>query len=91
MREIILDGREMISKEEAHLHIKERLQSPEYHGNNLDALWDVISSYSESIEISLRNKEELIENLGRYGNSLIQVFQDAQKENYNVKFKIIEN
>lgn len=86
----MLDGKEMKNKQDAHLHIKEKLQSLDYHGNNLDALWDVISSYSKSIEINLNNKDELINNLGKYGNSLIQVFQDAEKENSNIIFKVVE-
>lgn len=91
MREALLDGKKMNTKEAVHLHIKEKLQSPEYHGNNLDALWDVISSYSNPIEISLNNKDKLIENLGKYGRSLIKVFQDADKENSNISFIIVED
>jgi ribonuclease inhibitor len=90
MKKIIIDGKEMKSRKEAHLHIKEQLQSTEYYGNNLDALWDALTSYTSPIEICLINKEELIENLGEYGSSLIQVFKDAATSNSNISFEIIE-
>ena len=60
----------------------------EYYGNNLDALWDVLMSYSSKIEIRLINKESLIANLEDYGYALIDVFEDASKENKNVIFEI---
>lgn len=81
-------GKKMKTKEGTHEYLKNKLESQEYHGNNLDALWDVISTYSKPIKIKLKHKDKLIENLGSYGESLIQVFQDAEKENCNVLFKL---
>lgn len=88
MIDIILDGKNMGSKEMAHLYMKWKLKSSEYHGKNLDALWDVLSTYDKSIKISLINKENLIEDLGDYGESIIETFQDAQKENDNINFEV---
>lgn len=90
MEKVKLNGNKMKSKEEAHLYIKKKLKHPEYYGNNLDALWDTLSSINFPIKIKLKNKDKLIENLGKYGESLIQVFQDADKENNNIIFKIKE-
>lgn len=90
MIKITLNGKKMDTKEKAHLYIKRKLNTPEYYGKNLDALWDVLSSYNEPIIISLKNKDKLIENLGDYGESIIGVFQDAEKENDNISFEIIE-
>lgn len=90
MNDLIIDGRSMGTKEMAHLHLKWALKAPEYYGKNLDALWDVLSTYDKAINISLINKECLIEDLGDYGESIIQVFEDAEKENENITFKIID-
>lgn len=90
MANIILDGKKMATKEMAHLYIKWELKATEYHGKNLDALWDVLSTYDESINISLINKDRLIEDLGDYGESIIEVFKDAEKENDKINFKIID-
>lgn len=84
MRNIVLDGRSMGTKEVAHLYLKWVLKASEYHGKNLDALWDVLSTYDRPISISLINKEYLIADLGDYGESLLQVFIDGEKENENI-------
>lgn len=90
MIKVILNGERMDSIEKAHLYMKKKLNTPEYFGENLDALWDVLSCYSEPIKISLKNKDKLIKNLGDYGESIIQVFQDAEIENENISFQVIE-
>lgn len=89
MIETTLDGKKMSSKEVSHLYIKEQLNIPWYYGNNLDALWDVLSTYDKSIKIYFINAEKLIGNLGDYGKSIISVFQDAEKENHNISFEIV--
>lgn len=89
MIKVILDGSSMKNREMLHIYLKERLKTPEYYGENLDALWDILSTYSEPIEIELKNEENLIENLGSYGQSIIRVFKDAEEENKNINFKII--
>ena len=89
MDKVILDGRFMKNKKLVHLYIKFQIESREYIGNNLDALWDVLSTYSQPIRISLYNKDILIENLGDYGLSLIKVFEDAAEENSFIEFEII--
>ena len=89
MTDVILNGRYLNSKEFVHLYLKYHLGSRVYYGNNLDALWDVLSTYSEPLKIYLVNKDELIENLGEYGESIIKVIEDAEDENSNIVFKII--
>lgn len=86
MREIILDGKEMSDKAAAHKYIKKQLDFPDYYGENLDALWDLLSTTSTSITIYLINEHEIINNLGEYGNLLLGVFRDASYENDNLCF-----
>lgn len=89
MRKVILDGKHMKNKKLVHLYIKFQLESNEYIGNNLDALWDVLITYSQPLKIGLINKEMLIENLGDYGESIIELFEDAEEENENIEFEIL--
>lgn len=79
----------MKNKRLTHQYIKDKLGNREYHGNNLDALWDVLSTYSQPIKIRLINEDMLVENLGEYGLSLISVFEDARNENSNIEFEIL--
>lgn len=91
MNEIILDGGRMTSKSAAHKYIKELMNFPEYYGENLDALWDLLSTYSEAISIYLINEGNLNENLGEYGKLLMGVFQEAAYENAKIYFEVITN
>ena len=90
MNKVILDGKYMKNKKLVHLYIRFQLESNQYFGSNLDALWDVLSTYSEPIKIGLINKDKLIENMGDYGESIIKVFQDAEEENRNIQFEILD-
>ena len=91
MKKIILKGDLMTSRRRAHLHMQEKLDSKEYYGRNLDALWDVLSTYSQPIEIVLENKDKLLENLETYGESIIKIFEEAQSENSNINFKLLND
>jgi len=86
---IILNGEKMKTKDIAHKYIKDKLDLTEYYGENLDALWDILSTYNEEIEIELICKERLIEYLGEYGEAIIEVFQDVEEENLRIKFNMI--
>ncbi|NMB06753.1 MAG: hypothetical protein GX981_00025 [Tissierellia bacterium] len=85
---IILDGKYMTSKEKTHEYLKKELDLPEYYGNNLDALWDVLMDIDCDLNINLINLNIIVNNLGDYGNSLIEVFEDASKSNDNIKLNI---
>ena len=89
MEKIILDGKLMTSKVAAHKYIKGQLCFPGYYGENLDALWDLLSTMSREISIYLTNEAEMIENLGEYGKLLMGIFQDASYENDSICFVVI--
>lgn len=88
MRKIILDGNYMKTRDKAHKYLVKKLELPNYYGNNLDALWDYLSSYSERIDIEFINDKKAVEYLGDYGINIIQVFKDAEEENNRINFKI---
>lgn len=84
MKKILLDGYEMTDKKNTHNYLEEKFDFPDYYGGNLDALWDMLTSISEPIEIELINANGLVENMGRYGENIIRVFKDVVKENTNI-------
>lgn len=88
MLKVALDGKCMTTKESTHRYLKIGLGLPEYYGGNLDALWDILSTYSEPLKITLSNKDDLVGNLGGYGELLIELFQSLTKENANITFRI---
>jgi ribonuclease inhibitor len=86
MDEIFLDCNKMTSKSEAHEYIKEMLDLPDHYGNNLDALWDILSTKSKMTSIFLLHEEKLYENLGEYGKKLIDTFEEAAQSNGSIQF-----
>ena len=85
MKELRLNGAKMTDKKTTHVYLKNELNLPDYYGNNLDALWDCLTTDFSPKYISICNSDILIENLGAYGESIIRLFKDAAKENDCIK------
>lgn len=76
---ICLDGRKMIDKESLHTYLAETLALPAYYGRNLDALHDCLTEMNE-VEIEVTHREELLAALGKYGETLLRLFAEVEKE-----------
>lgn len=75
------------SKAEAHRIMKEKLDHPDYIGNNLDALHDVLTTVGPT-KLTVRKVEEGKALLGDYIDTLLRVLQDSAEENENLKVYI---
>ena len=88
MKKIKIDFKEINNDKEFYEIIREKLDLPEYFGDNLDALWDSITGYIE-LPIKIRflnfnNKKS------DFFISIKEVFIDAEKElNGWLSFKIL--
>lgn len=88
MDKIILDGRKMTDKTAAHEHIAEMMDFPQWYGNNLDALWDMLSE-RDGAEIELTCAAAMLNELGTYGCRLLSCFFDAAAENPRIVFTVV--
>ena len=88
MKEICLDGAEMPDKAAAHAYLKLKLDLPDYYGNNLDALWDCLSTDLSPKRIVITRPEMIADNLGSYGESLIELFLEAARDRDNILVEI---
>lgn len=88
MMHVTLDGSEMISRDETHQYLKSQLNIIGYYRNNLDSLWDALSTTDHTLDIRLIHAEQMLKYLGDYGKAVIAVFDDAAKENSNINFSI---
>ena len=79
--EIILDGALITDRTALHDLLAEKFAFPAYYGRNLDALYDLLSAYPEHVSVTVIHTERLLENLGRYGKSVIQTLQDVSRDN----------
>ena len=74
---IVLDGKRMTSKGEAHGFLKEAFGFPDYYGGNLDALHDCLSELGET-EVEFQHMEEMKAALGNYVENLLRVFRETE-------------
>ena len=82
MRQIVLDGAAVFSREELHEVLSRELSLPEWYGRNLDALFDCLSAeLTEETGIRVRHPEVLQERLGGYGTVFLRVLREAEEEN----------
>ncbi len=82
-----IDGALIGNRDELHNTIAWQLQFPDYYGRNLDALWDLLSAWSTPLTIELTNAEVLLQHLGDYGESVLQLFQEAAEENDRITIR----
>ncbi len=66
-RQVILEGKNIHTIDGFHAAIKDLLQFPDYYGDNLDALWDCLTTGSQ-------------QRLGEYADAAMNVFEEAAAE-----------
>lgn len=89
MTRIILDGKDIPSKEKLHEILKIKLELPDYYGENLNALWDCLTGWIElPLTIEFYNFRECEKFLGEYALKLLEVFKDAEKERRGFKVEL---
>ena len=79
-----LDGSILKSKEELHNTVFYQLALPDYYGRNLDALWDVLSTWSVPLRIEVTHTELLKRHLADYADALLELLHDAAAENNTI-------
>lgn len=72
---LTIDGRNMLSRAQAHDELKRALELPDYYGRNLDALWDLTSGMKADVKLIYAS--QMIGALGDYGNRLIATLENA--------------
>ncbi len=80
MRTFILDGADVMGREDLHRKLAEGLGFPEWYGGNLDALYDCLTDLEETT-LRIVGKRDLEVTLGDYVNRIIRVMRDAAEEN----------
>ncbi len=83
-----IDGAKMETRTAAHHEIAKNLDFAEYYGANLDALWDMMSTFEGNVV--LKNPGEMLESIGSYGNRILSVFYEAEEMNPGLRFHVVE-
>ena len=85
---MILDGKNMTTRKDAHDEIARVLELPEYYGRNLDALWDMLTTTTGTAVLT--GVAGMLNALGSYGCKLLKTFYDAAEENSRFDFRVAE-
>ncbi|MBQ7284525.1 MAG: barstar family protein [Oscillospiraceae bacterium] len=70
-------------KSKIHETLAQQLDFPQYYGGNLDALYDVMSAYSEDAVITVIGESE-------YGKKVLRTLCDVSEENGRIKIETAE-
>ena len=88
MQDYQLDVSTFEDKIPLHRYLKETLGFPFYYGGNLDALFDELTSITETTKITLLYSTRPQGKMVQYTPRLLRVFGDAASENYNLKLTV---
>ena len=79
--QITVDLTEVRSKEAFHDKIRESLDCPSYYGCNLDALYDVLTDYSQSLQLDFVGFVDFAQDLPGYSSAFKEMCLEAMAEN----------
>ena len=80
MNKVILEGSKLTDRKVLHKILKKKLSFPEYYGENLDALWDCLTTDIEMpVIIEWIDFEISKKLLGDYAESTLKIFQEAER------------
>jgi len=79
--EVTIDCRQISTREAFHDAMASRLRLPDFYGENLDALYDCLSTIGQKTTLNLIGVQALINNLGSYGRAAINAMERAEREN----------
>lgn len=90
-KRVILDFSECKYIGSLHVVIREKLNLPEWYGNNLDALWDALTGLIETpveIKIVFHPKTKETEKLKSAVESVVSVFREAEITYHEIHLEV---
>ncbi len=75
---LIVDFTECKYFSEIHKRLKEGLDFPDYYGENLDALWDLLSEPRDAF-VTIKGVKDLPESFGEYLEKILKIFDEAKE------------
>lgn len=83
----------MKTRKELHQYLKEKLGLPDYYGENLDALYDMLTEAKEKRAIRVEGLAACNEKMQGYGDKILRVLKDAERvtDGLTVELQNFEN
>lgn len=86
MKIILIDGEKITDISLLHKQFSDTLSFPDYYGNNLDALYDMLSERTEKIVVILVNSGALKSNIGDKADAFLKLMKDIENQKENICF-----
>ena len=89
MNNIVIDFSICKYPMDLHNQLSKKLELPEWYGNNLDALWDMLTGFIEtpiSITVIFKPDTKAAENLKENVLKIIETFKEAAQDDDEIKF-----
>ena len=83
MKIVLLDGNKIKNAADMHRAFAEALDFPEWYGNNLDALSDMLTESTEPTGVILVNTDELADALGWRWEMLLRLLVEVRRARRN--------
>jgi ribonuclease inhibitor len=91
MEKIIIDGNKYQKIEEIHSFLKNKLSFPEYYGNNLNALWDMLTAWVKfPLSIEWISYDISLKKIGKPAEMMREFFEEAENDLKGFKFILIK-
>lgn len=90
-KEFIIDLEGAGSEEEIQERIEEALPLPDYYGENLDALYDVLTEMGDGWHIIVLNTDDVDDEVRQYVEDMMGVFEDASAVVNDMTVEIEDN
>ncbi len=88
MRELELDIRAADDRHELHGLIRAAFDFRDAYGENLDALFDALTSVRADTQVTVRYRPDKSQPYLNYQNKMLHVMHDAQQENHHLRFEL---
>ena len=86
MKIVLIDGNKIKTQKKLHSEFKKSLDLPDWYGENLDALYDVLTYITDEIGVIAVNTDLLAENLGEYWDKFLYLMNDVENERTGFHF-----
>lgn len=90
METIFIDFSNAKTMGQLHHIVKQALHFPDWYGENLDALWDLLTGYIAPCIVDLKGYYTLPKELRPYAKEMLKIFLEAEAKYHTIHVRNIE-
>lgn len=83
MKKLMIDASQISDLNAVHQFFRTQLDFPDYYGNNLDALYDMLSTWDEPLQITVTAAAD------GHLTRLIRLLRDVSRDNSKIHLEVL--